>query len=53
MCRAKGLNANGSKLQMKHELALAEAGTYGSYDKNTIAASTEEDGDDEMDMNEE
>ncbi|KAH6859625.1 hypothetical protein B0T12DRAFT_481953 [Alternaria alternata] len=53
MCRAKGLNANGSKLQMKHELALAEAGTYGSYDKNTIAAATEEDGDDEMDMNEE
>jgi hypothetical protein len=53
MCRAKGLNANGSKLQMKHELALAEARTYGSYDKTTIAAATEEDGDDEMDMNEE
>ncbi|KAB2106111.1 hypothetical protein AG0111_0g5821 [Alternaria gaisen] len=53
MCRAKGLNANGSKLQMKHELALALARTYGSYDKNTTAAATEEDGDDEMDTNEE
>ncbi|KAL1800409.1 hypothetical protein ACET3X_000751 [Alternaria dauci] len=52
MCRAKGLKANGSKLQMKHALALAEAKACDSYEKHAATAATEEDSDDEMDMNE-
>jgi hypothetical protein len=31
MCRAKGLNANGTKLQMRYHLALAAAQLCGSY----------------------
>jgi hypothetical protein len=53
MCRSKGLNANVSKLQMKHQLALASAQAYGSYDKGVASATAVEDGDDEMGMDEE
>ncbi|KAG9192119.1 hypothetical protein G6011_10853 [Alternaria panax] len=52
MCRAKGLNANGSESHMKHDLALAEAQTRGSYDRDIATATAEDDRDDEMDMDE-
>jgi FtsZ-interacting cell division protein ZipA len=52
MCRSKGLNANVSKLVMKHQLALASAQACGSYESGVAAAATEDDGDDEMDMDE-
>jgi hypothetical protein len=53
MCRSKGLNANASKSQMKHQLALASAQACGSYEKGVASATAENDGDDEMDMDEE
>ena len=59
MCRSKGLNANTSKLVMKQSLALASAKACDSYDAGVAAANgttittVENDGDDEMDMEEE
>ena len=59
MCRSKGLNANTSKLVMKQSLALASAKACDSYDAGLAAANgtaistVEDDGDDEMDMEEE
>ena len=59
MCRSKGLNANTSKLAMKQSLALASAKACDSYDaglaaaNGTAIATVEDDGDDEMDMEEE
>ncbi|KAI4928111.1 uncharacterized protein J4E92_005593 [Alternaria infectoria] len=59
MCRSKGLNANTSKLVMKQSLALASAKACDSYDagvaaaNGTTIATVENDGDDEMDMEEE
>jgi hypothetical protein len=53
MCHSKGLNANVSKLVMKHQLALASAQACGSYESGVAAAAAEDDGDDEMEMDEE
>ncbi|KAI4943967.1 hypothetical protein J4E91_009115 [Alternaria rosae] len=59
MCRSKGLNTNTSKLVMKQSLALASAKACSSYDAGVAAATgiaiatAEDDGDDEMDMEEE
>ena len=38
MCRSKGLNANGSKLQMKYHLALAAAQVCTSFEAGVAAA---------------
>jgi hypothetical protein len=53
MCRSKGLNANVSKFVMKKQLALHSAKACGSYESGVAGTTAEDDGDDEMDMDEE
>jgi hypothetical protein len=58
MCRSKGLNANGSKVQMKYQLALASAQIMDSFEDGVEAAeggvaAAAGDGDDEMEVDEE
>jgi hypothetical protein len=53
MCQSKGLNANVSKFVMKKQLALHSAKAYGSYESGVAGTTAEDDGDDEMDMDEE
>lgn len=38
MCRTKGLNTAGSKMQLAYQLALAEAGKYASFEEGLEAA---------------
>jgi hypothetical protein len=51
MCRSKGLNANGSKIQMKYQLALASAQVLDSFEEGVAAAAADDD-DDEMEVDE-
>jgi hypothetical protein len=53
MCHSKGLDANGSKIQMKYQLALASAQVLDSYESGVAAAAAAGDGDDEMEVDEE
>jgi hypothetical protein len=50
LCRAKGLNVSGGKLQMKYHLALAAAQACGSFQAGFDAAHA---GDEDMDIDEE
>ena len=54
MCRSKGLNANGSKTQMKYQLAFASAQVLDSYESGVAAAAAAAgDNDNEMEVDEE
>lgn len=54
MCRAKGLNTAGNKIQLRYQLAQQEAFGFASYERNLrIAAEYGDDADDDTDTEDE